>query len=84
MDHELRASTHELEEQAMQREERAHHVSEGALVQTRRSIPRRRLTTRERTRRRRQRLLELLQHQGKQVEKKRCRLYCTHQAGGMR
>ena len=95
----MRASTHELEEQAMQREERAHHVSEGAceiaeppaadadatpLVQTRRSIPRRRLTTRERTRRRRQRLLELLQHQGKQVEKKRCRLYCTHQAGGMR
>jgi hypothetical protein len=35
------------------------------LVQTSTSIPRRRLTTRELARRRRQRLLELLQHQGK-------------------
>ena len=78
--YELRAITHVLEEQDMQCEKRAHHVSEGIrgtaeplaehleatpLVQTSSSLPPRRLTTRELSRRRRQRLWELLRHQGK-------------------
>ena len=69
----------------MEHEERAHHVSEETraiaepivehaeatpLVETGSSIPRRRLTTRELARRRRQRLLEMLQHQEKQAETK--------------
>jgi hypothetical protein len=64
----------------MQPEHSAHNVGEGGresakppaehteatpFVQTSTSMPRRRLTTRELARRRRQRLLELLQHQGK-------------------
>ena len=64
----------------MQREEGAHNDSEGGreiaepaaaheeatpLAQMSSSVPRPRLTTREIARRRRQRLLELLQHQGK-------------------
>jgi hypothetical protein len=43
----------------------AEHAEATPLVQTSSSLPRRRLTTRELARRRRQRLLELLQHQGK-------------------
>jgi hypothetical protein len=43
----------------------AEHAETTPLVQTSSSLPRRRLTTRELARRRRQRLLELLQHQGK-------------------
>jgi hypothetical protein len=43
----------------------AEHPDATSLGQTSSSIPRRRLTTRELARRRRQRLLELLQHQGK-------------------
>ena len=78
IDHDLREITNWLEEQDMQHEERANHAREGAreiaaahadadpLVQTSSSIPRQRLTRRELARRRRQRLLELLQHQGKQ------------------
>ena len=46
-------------------EPRAEHAEATPLVQTSSSIPRRRLTTRELARRRRQRLLELLEHQGK-------------------
>ena len=77
IDHDLREITNWLEEQDMQHEERANHAREGAreiaaahadadpLVQTSSSLPRRRLTPRELARRRRQRLLELLQHQGK-------------------
>jgi hypothetical protein len=76
----LREIAHVLEEQDMQCEKSTHHVSEGGrvtaeplaehaeatpLVQTSISMPRRRLTTRELARRRRQRLLELLQQQGK-------------------
>ena len=64
----------------MQSEEHAHNVSEATragteplpqhadaepLDQTGTSVPRRRLTTREVARRRRQRLLELLQQQAK-------------------
>jgi hypothetical protein len=64
----------------MQPEDSAHNVGQGRresaeplvehadatpLVQTSSSVPRRRLTRRELARRRRQRLLELLQHQGK-------------------
>jgi hypothetical protein len=79
-DHELCAMTHALEEQDMQREERGQNVSEGVrmtaeppaehadatpLVQTSTGMPQNRLTRRELARRRRQRLLELLQHQGK-------------------
>jgi len=41
------------------------HAEATPLVQTSTSMPQRRLTTRELARRRRQRLLELLQHQGK-------------------
>ena len=43
----------------------AEHADVPPLVQTSSSIPQRRLTRRELARRRRQRLLELLQHQGK-------------------
>ena len=62
----------------MQREDRANNVKEGVrviaeshtdakpLVQTSTGVPRRQLTTRELARRRRQRLLELLQQQAKQ------------------
>jgi hypothetical protein len=64
----------------MQSQDKAHNASEGRrviaeplpqhadavpLVQTSTSVPRRRLTTRELARRRRQRLLELLQQQAK-------------------
>ena len=43
----------------------AEHTEATSLIQTSSSLPQRRLTTREIARRRRQRLLELLQHQGK-------------------
>jgi hypothetical protein len=46
-------------------EPRAEHAAAPPLVQMSSSLPRRRLTARELARRRRQRLLELLQHQGK-------------------
>lgn len=64
----------------MQSQDRAHNGGEGgrviveplpqhtdaaSLVQTSASVPRRRLTTRELARRRRQRLLELIQQQAK-------------------
>ena len=78
--HDLRESEDVLEGQPMQSEEQAHnvkaevraiaeplpqHAAADPLVQTSTGVPRRRLTTRELARRRRQRLLELLQHQGK-------------------
>jgi len=43
----------------------AEHAEATPLVQMSSSVPRQRLTRRELARRRRQRLLELLQHQGK-------------------
>ena len=43
----------------------AEHAEATAFVQMSSRVPRQRLTRRERARRRRQRLLELLQHQGK-------------------
>jgi hypothetical protein len=64
----------------MQSQDRAHHAREGVhviaepvpqhadtapLVQTSTHVPCRRLTTRERSRRRRQRLMELLQQHAK-------------------
>ncbi len=79
-DHDLREIEDVLEAQPMQSEEQAHNVSAEVraiteplpqhaaadpLVQTSAGVPRQRLTTREIARRRRQRLLELLQHQGK-------------------
>jgi hypothetical protein len=69
-----------LEEQEMQSEDSPHnvspevqviaaslpqHVDAPPLAQTSTSVPRRRLTTRELARRRRQRLLELLQQPAK-------------------
>jgi hypothetical protein len=78
--HDVRESEDVLEGQPMQSEEQAHNVSAEVraiteplpqhtaadpLVQTSTGVPRRRLTTRELSRRRRQRLLELIQHQGK-------------------
>ena len=48
-------------------EPRAEHAEATPLAQMSASFPRRRLTTRELARRRRQRLLELLQHQAKQA-----------------
>jgi hypothetical protein len=48
----------------------AEHAEARPLVQMSSSIPPRRLTTRELARRRRQRLLELLQHQGAQSDEK--------------
>jgi len=81
MVHELRKITDVREEQYMQSEEQAHnvraevrvttepvpqHADVEPLVQPSTSVPRRRLTTRELARRRRQRLLELLQQQAKQ------------------
>jgi len=80
LDHELRAIPDDGGRQEMQRKEGAHNDSEGGreiaapaaaheevtpLAQTSSSVPRQRLTTREIARRRRQRLLELLQHQRK-------------------
>ena len=80
IDHDVRESEDWLEGQSMQSEEQAHNVSAevgaiaeplphhmGAapLVQTSTPVPRRRLTTREVARRRRQRLLELLQQHTK-------------------
>jgi hypothetical protein len=65
----------------MQSQDKAYNVSEGVravaeplpqnaeakpYIQTSTSVPQRRLTTRELSRRRRQRLLELLQQQAKQ------------------
>src|SRR5262249_38808485 len=75
-DHELREIRGLLEEQSMQSEAQAHnvraeartmaeprpqHADAAPRVPTGTSVPRRRLTTRELARRRRQRLLELLQ-----------------------
>ena len=80
MGHELHEITHWLEEQYMPSEEQAPNVAEvvrvmaeplpqhadtAPRVQTSTSVPRRRLTTRELARRRRQRLRELLQQQAK-------------------
>ena len=80
IDHDVRESEDWLEGQSMQSEEQAHNVSAevGAiaeplphptdaepLVQTSSHVSQRRLTTRELSRRRRQRLLELLQQQAK-------------------
>jgi hypothetical protein len=76
LDHELCAIRRLLEEQEMQSEEQAHHVSREVstiaeplpqhaaadpLGPTGTRVPRKRLTMRELARRRRQRLLELLQ-----------------------
>jgi len=81
MDHKLHEIMDLQEEQYMQTEEQAHNVSAEVrvtaepfpqhadakpLVQTSTNVPRRRLTTRELARRRRQRLLELLQQPAKQ------------------
>ena len=80
IDYELREIRSLLEEQYMQSEEQTHNVRAEArtiaeplpqhadaepLVPTGTSVPRRRLTTRELARRRRQRLLELLQQSTK-------------------
>jgi hypothetical protein len=81
IDHELCEIRRLLEEQSMQSEEQAHHVRREAstiaeplpqhadavpLVPTGTSVPRKRLTVRELARRRRQRLLELLQQSTKE------------------
>jgi hypothetical protein len=81
IDHDLREIEDVLESHDMQSEEQAHNVSEAAraiaeplpqhadaapLVQASTRVPQPRLTTRELSRRRRQRLLELLQQQAKQ------------------
>jgi hypothetical protein len=56
---------HDMSGQRNASEPLAEHAEATPLVQTSTSMPQRRLTTRELARRRRQRLLELLQHQGK-------------------
>jgi hypothetical protein len=78
--HDLRAIEDLLEGQPMQSEEQAHnvraevhasaeplpqHAAADPMVPTSTGVPGRRLTTRELARRRRKRLLELIQHQGK-------------------